>query len=569
VAQNDVKIKISASDQTRGAFSSAQAGLRSMADGVDRLRSNLASSFGSVASIASSIGAGLSIKGIATMADEFASLQARLKLASRDTVEFTAANADLTRIAQAAQTPLSETATLYTRIAASVKDLDVSQRAIAGTTEAVALALRISGASAAESSSAMLQFSQAIASGVLRGEEFNAITEAAPRLLQAVAASLKVPVGSLREMATQGKLTRDVLINGLLKELPALQKEASTLPKTIGAAFTDMKNQLLLAVGEFDKATGASTTLAEAIKAIGTTGIEALAITGANVAFVFKTIGSDIGGIAAALSRIAVGDFSGAGNIFKTMGEDARAARKDLDAFELKILGIGRKAREQAEAGGDASPIAQIAADTSLYGKDIQAALKKAFSTSPLDTFLDTFKDRRKKIVAEYKGLRADLAGGTSADATTLDVSAALTRGRAALEQGDEAGAQAAAAKAKELFAAVSQKEGTASFEKSYFASQLESFELSIVDSAEKAAATAQKVFTEKLAALNQDSKNLTVNVDADGLVAQVKYAVEQVKKDLAANPLRIPVVAVPTITSDGRQSVDLSREALKYGNRR
>lgn len=102
------------------------------------------------------IGAGVAVRNLSDMADEFNNLQARLKLASRDMDEFNTANADLVRISQSAQAPLSETATLYTRIAASVKDLDVSQRAIADTTEAVALALKVSGASGAEASSAML-----------------------------------------------------------------------------------------------------------------------------------------------------------------------------------------------------------------------------------------------------------------------------------------------------------------------------------------------------------------------------------------------------------------------------
>lgn len=349
------QILIRAKDDTKGAFTSAQRNLQQMGDGVERLRSRLKSSLGDVAAIATSIGAGLSVRGLAQMADEFAGLQARLKLASRDVNEFNAANADLVRIAETAMAPLSETATLYTRIAASVKDLNVSQEQIAGTTEAVALALRISGASAAESSAAMLQFSQAIASGVLRGEEFNSVNEAAPRLLQALAASLNVPVGSLREMAKAGQLTRDILIDGLLRQLPTLQREAATLPKTIGAAFTDLNNKLLLTVGEFDKITGASRTLSESISKIGTTGLEALAVVGANVAFVFRGVGTEIGGIAAQLSRLAVGDFKGFSAIGRMMREDAAQARKELDEFEKRILGIGKTAASTAKAGAAAS----------------------------------------------------------------------------------------------------------------------------------------------------------------------------------------------------------------------
>lgn len=362
MAAEFAQILIRAKDETKTAFDSAARNMREMGDGIERLRSRLKSSFGDVASIATSIGAGLSVKSLAQMADEFSSLQARLKLASRDMVEFNAANADLIRISSSAQAPLAETATLYTRIAASVKDLGVSQSDIAGTTEAVALALKISGATAEEASSAMLQFSQSIASGVLRGEEFNAVNEAAPRLLQALAQSLNVPVGSLREMAKQGQLTRDVLITGLLNQLPKLQQEAATLPKTIGAAFTDLNNKLILTVGQFDKVTGATTALNSAIGNIGTIGIQTIAVLGANVAFVFKGIGTEIGGIAAQLSRLAVGDFAGFSAIGKMMKDDALRARKELDDFEKRILGIGQKASATAAAaaGSVARPVPNL-----------------------------------------------------------------------------------------------------------------------------------------------------------------------------------------------------------------
>lgn len=293
--------------------------------------------------LAFQLGAVLGVGKIAAMADEYASLQARLKLASRNSEEFAAANDDVVRIASAARVPLSQTAELYVRIAGSVKDLDVAQRDVAGVTEAVGLALKLSGASAAESGSAMLQFSQAIASGVLRGEEFNSVNEAAPRLLQGLAKSLGVPVGQLREMAKAGQLTREVLIDGLLKELPALRSEAASLPDTIGGTFTDLGNKLRIVVGQFDQATGASKGFAGVINAIGTTGIEALAVVGANIAFVFKGIGREIGGIAAQLVALARGDIEGFRFIGDSMKRDAEEARRELDKFEKRILeGAGR-----------------------------------------------------------------------------------------------------------------------------------------------------------------------------------------------------------------------------------
>lgn len=236
--------------------------LKRSLDDVRGAANRLRSAFGP---LLATLAAGVGVRGLAQAADGYANLQARLKLAARSQEEFAASNDAVQRIASAAQAPLTETAALYTRIANSLKDTNVSQAAFIDTTEAVALALRLSGASVTEAQSTMLQFSQAIASGVLRGEEFNAVSEAAPRLLQALAVSLNKPVGELRAMAKEGQLTRDVLINGLVAALPTLRSEAEKLPKTLSAAFTEARNVLLLTVGEIDQATGATNRLAKSV----------------------------------------------------------------------------------------------------------------------------------------------------------------------------------------------------------------------------------------------------------------------------------------------------------------
>lgn len=335
--------------------------------------------------IAFQLGAVLGVGKIVEMTDAASNLAARLKLASRNAEEFAAANDDVVRIASAARVPLSQTAELYVRIASSVKDLDVAQRDVAGVTEAVGLALKLSGASAAESGSAMLQFSQAIASGVLRGEEFNSVNEAAPRLLQGLAKSLGVPVGQLREMAKAGQLTREVLIDGLLKDLPALRSEAASLPDTIGGTFTDLGNKLRIVVGQFDQATGASKGFAGVINGIGTTAIEALAVVGANTAFVFKAIGREIGGIAAQLVALARFDFQGFKIIGELMKQDAEEARRDLDKFEKRILeGAGR--------------VAQAAEKTTQATSDRNAA-QKALA----ERFAETVEGETKRVEAAWE----------------------------------------------------------------------------------------------------------------------------------------------------------------------
>lgn len=442
------QIILTAVDRTKAGFASVKNSLFGVSRDAEQATSRLSNVGNSISGMFGKLGLSFAalynVRALGGILDDFSNLQARLKLASRSTEEYNAANADLVRIAEAAKVPISETATLYTRIAAAVKDLDVSQRDVAGTTEAVALALRLSGASAAESSSAMLQFSQAIGSGVLRGEEFNAVNEAAPRIMQALAASLKVPVGALRQMASEGQITREVLINGLMNELPQLRDEAASLPDTFGSAFTTLKNELFLVAGEFDKTTGLTKSFSEALSAIGKTGIEALAVTGANVVFVFKGIGREIGGIAAQLVALATGDLKGASFIGKAMKEDAILARKELDAFEKRILEGDKKVKDTREKNsnetrdiviGDKKAEEKAFKDSTNEqisdAKRLGDALQSAFSTA-LQTEEDYLR-RAKKLRAEANGKTTVGDDPESQAAARLDaVTAAMRLNRTA-----------------------------------------------------------------------------------------------------------------------------------------
>jgi tape measure domain-containing protein len=234
-----------------------------------RVSKNIDKSFSSIAfgikGAFGGIATALSVNELATMADSFQNIEARLKLATRSAAEFAEASDNIKRISSSSKSSLEATATLYTRISNALLDVGGTQAQVASVTQAMALGLRLSGATAEESASAMLQFSQAIGSGVLRGEEFNAINEAAPRIMKALADSIGVPVGQLRKLAEEGKITRDILVNSLGSQLPTLIKEAETLPNTIGSAFQNAKNEILLTIGAIDKATGASNAFASAV----------------------------------------------------------------------------------------------------------------------------------------------------------------------------------------------------------------------------------------------------------------------------------------------------------------
>lgn len=199
-------------------------------------------------------------------ADEYTSLQAGLKLATTSQLEFNTANAALYAIAQKNGVPLAESLSLYSKLSPALREMGASQAQTLVMTDLVGKSLRISGAGAAESSAAMLQFSQALGSGVLRGDEFNSLMENSPRLMKAVADGLNRPIGELRKMAEQGQLTADVVVNALLSQKSKLEAEYSGLPLTVSAAWTKLGNSVTQEIGRLDKAGGGlSSGLAKAL----------------------------------------------------------------------------------------------------------------------------------------------------------------------------------------------------------------------------------------------------------------------------------------------------------------
>ena len=205
------------------------------------------------------------VQEIVQIADAWNMMSARLKLATAGSREYAVAQKELFDIAQRIGVPIQETATLYGKLQQAVRMLGGEQKDALTITESISQALRLSGASAEESRSALLQFGQALASGVLRGEEFNSVVENSPRLAQALADGLNVPIGRLRKLAEEGRLTADVVVNALLSQKDKLAAEYAQLPQTVSQSFERLKNAFGQWINKLDESTGFTKKLAEAL----------------------------------------------------------------------------------------------------------------------------------------------------------------------------------------------------------------------------------------------------------------------------------------------------------------
>lgn len=229
---------------------------RSLAD----LNSQLATVRSSAAGLAGAWAGAFATHQLIQFADTWNQLNGRLRLASSSSEDYVQSQRVLMEISQRTGTSLEANSNLYSRIAQSLRDAGYDSADVAKVTETVATSLKLSGASTEEASSVITQLSQALGSGVLRGEEFNSIMENGGRLAKLLADGLGTTVGGLRNMANNGELTTNKIVP-LLTNVEILRKEFDTLPASISGSAQKVQNAFLAWVGGANDAVGASSTL--------------------------------------------------------------------------------------------------------------------------------------------------------------------------------------------------------------------------------------------------------------------------------------------------------------------
>lgn len=218
------------------------------------------------------VGAGslaLLVSGGIQAADSFGLMSSRLKLAVGDVTQLANAQKQVVDIARATRAPLQETNTLFARLVQTAKSSGDSTVAALGKanqlTTAINQALALSGSNTQQSAAAIQQLIQGLQSGVLRGDEFNSVMENGNRVAQALADGLGVPIGALRQLAEEGKLTADVVTKALSGQAEKIAAEFATLPVTVSAAFVALQNGVTVYLGTANQAGGYTQALANAI----------------------------------------------------------------------------------------------------------------------------------------------------------------------------------------------------------------------------------------------------------------------------------------------------------------
>lgn len=303
---------------------------------------------------------------LAPVADAAANLEARIKLAVGEMGNLDAAMEAVRNSANSTGTDINAVGGLFAGLTNSTKELGKSQDDVAKITDTINKSFAVSGTSASAAAGAITQLGQAFASGALRGDEFNSVNEAAPRLMQALADGLGVARGELRAMAEQGKLTSDVIFNALQSQAAVIDAEFGQLPDTIGRATQRLSNEWQVFVGQLNESTGASDVVASGLNGIAENLDEIASIAGKAGELIVAALGVKA---AAALRTFTTQmTLSTVATNAQTLATQRLAAAGQLASSSLMTL--GRALPGLAVAGA----IAGVAALTSEFFRAKNAA---------------------------------------------------------------------------------------------------------------------------------------------------------------------------------------------------
>jgi len=212
--------------------------------------------------------AAFSVQALISIADEMQSVRTRIGQLPQTIGEAGAAFDEVAQHAIDAGMSIDAYAGLYLRVGNAAKEILPTQRELLGITDTISQALVVGGASAQEAASVMLQFAQALGSGVLQGDEFRSMAEAAPQYLDQLAVAMGIPREQLKKMGSEGKLTSKAVIAATQKMSAYFQQRFMQMPMTVGRAMTVVNARWSRMVDQMNRESGTITTMANGIIAV-------------------------------------------------------------------------------------------------------------------------------------------------------------------------------------------------------------------------------------------------------------------------------------------------------------
>ena len=212
-------------------------------DGLKRKTDGLKTAFGALKGVMFTAFAVAGVGGIIATADQMQNLASQIRLATDSTEQFHAVQTKLRAIANEQRSSFDAVVDLYSNSQRSLSALGKSQQDVINFTRNMTMAMNVGGRSAQAQAAALTQLGQALASGVLRGDEFNSVAEQAPILMDLIAKEMGVTSNAVRELAKDGKITADVVYNAVAKATDSLSAMSAKMPTTVSQALQVIKNE--------------------------------------------------------------------------------------------------------------------------------------------------------------------------------------------------------------------------------------------------------------------------------------------------------------------------------------
>jgi len=227
---------------TKFLFNVDQSGMNKVEGSINRLSGML-----------SGLAAFASLRALAGVADSMQSLEARIGMLPQTIGNVGDAFNEVSKNASDNRQSIEAYGAFYTKVGNAAKGLIKDQSELLQVTNTISQALVVGGANTMEAQSAMLQFGQALGSGVLQGDEFRSMAEAAPQYLDALAEAMGYPREQLKKMASDGKLTSKAVIEATLKMSSMFQEKFRQMPMTIGQATTIIGNKFSTMIAKLNR----------------------------------------------------------------------------------------------------------------------------------------------------------------------------------------------------------------------------------------------------------------------------------------------------------------------------
>lgn len=250
IAQNAQAANVSISavgrntDALKPAMDKASRSQEKMTDEMQRTNRASSNLLSTIKSIAVTLGSLTAIKLFTGTADQMSQIDAKLQNITGSQQEALRLQEQIYQSAQRSRASYADTANLVARVGTNAREAFGNTDELVQFAENLNKAFVIAGATQQEQSAATLQLTQALASGVLRGEELNSVFEASPNIIRTIADYLGVSVGQIREMASEGQITAEVVKNAMLSATDEINKSFEDMPMTLSQAFQVGKNAI-------------------------------------------------------------------------------------------------------------------------------------------------------------------------------------------------------------------------------------------------------------------------------------------------------------------------------------